>query len=65
LHREISVDQAVSWVREHHVIDLDAARPHPPVPSLKELLATATPGVDRFFDALLGSPPRRPDERAG
>ncbi len=58
VHREITVDQAVAHVRDHQVMDLDAAtRPHPPVPSLKELLATASPGVDRFFEALLGTPP--------
>ena len=53
------MDQAYSVLRDHRPIDLAAAefaRPTPPVPSLKKLLAAPTPGVDRFFDALMQAP---------
>ena len=56
IRREITMDQAYSVLRDHHPIDLVAAelgRPTPAVPSLKTLLAAPTPGLDRFFDALL------------
>lgn len=58
LRGEITADQAFAAVRDNVVIDLvradDAARPQ--VPSLAELLAAPTPGLDRFFDALLRMP---------
>jgi hypothetical protein len=52
---EITLDQAYAVVRDHQPIDLVAAetRPAPPVPSLAELLAAPSPGLDRFFDALM------------
>jgi len=55
IRREITLDQACSVVRDHEPIDLVAAetRPAPPVPSLAELLAAPSPGLDRFFDALM------------
>ena len=57
LRREVNIDEAVASVRDHRVIDLDAGRETPTVPSLKELLAIAPHGVDKFFEALLGLPP--------
>ena len=57
LRREITIDDAVSSVRDHRVIDLSYERTTPTVPSLKELLAVAPHGVDKFFEALLGLPP--------
>jgi len=57
LRREITVDDAVASVRDHRVIDLNSDRATPNVPSLKELLAVAPHGVDKFFEALLGLPP--------
>lgn len=57
LRREITIDDALSWVRDHRVIDLTYERTTPTVPSLKELLAVAPHGVDKFFEALLGLPP--------
>jgi len=56
LRRDVSIDDAVAAVREHRVIDLDTERMTPTVPSLKELLAVAPHGVDKFFEALLGLP---------
>ena len=59
IRREITMDQAYSVLRDHQPIDLVAAemaRPTPPVPSLKTLLATPAPGLDRFFDALMHGP---------
>src|SRR5947208_9703779 len=58
IRREITVDQAYAAIRDHRPIDLVAAeaRPTPPVPSLAALLAAPTPGLDRFFDALLHTP---------
>ena len=56
IRREITMDQAYSVLRDHQPIDLvaaEAARPTPQVPSLATLLAAPTPGLDRFFDALL------------
>lgn len=55
IRREITIDQAYSAIRDHQPIDLAGAesRPAPPVPSLADLLAAPTPGLDRFFDALL------------
>jgi hypothetical protein len=56
IRREISMDQACSALRDNHPIDLvavEGVRPTPPVPSLAKLLAAPTPGLDRFFDALL------------
>src|SRR4051794_10169166 len=35
----------------------EGPRPPPPMPSLKELMAIAPSGVDRFFEALLSDPP--------
>ena len=57
LRREVGIDDAVASVRDHRVIDLDSGRVTPTVPSLKELLAVAPHGVDKFFEALLGLPP--------
>jgi hypothetical protein len=59
IRREITMDQAYSVVRDNQPIDLvaaEAGRPTPPVPSLSKLLAAPTPGLDRFFDALLHAP---------
>jgi hypothetical protein len=55
IRREITFAQACSVVRDHEPIDLVGAetRPAPPVPSLAELLAAPSPGLDRFFDALM------------
>ena len=67
LRREIDVDQAFGAMRDAQVIDLARAeREGPPVPSLSELLAQPTRGMDRFFDALLGlpHPAERPDRAA-
>jgi len=56
---EISSEQAFGALRDAEVIDLARAeRASAPVPSLTELLAQPTRGMDRFFDALLGLPPR-------
>jgi len=57
LRREVGIEDAVASVRDHRVIDLDCGRMTPAVPSLKELLAIAPHGVDRYFEALLGLPP--------
>jgi hypothetical protein len=57
LRGEVSLEQACAAVRDGRPLDLtgadspDAAN----VPRLKDLLDAATPGVDRFFDALLGN----------
>jgi len=58
IRREITIDQAYAAIRDHLPIDLVVAesRPAPPVPSLADLLAAPTPGLDRFFDALLHAP---------
>ena len=58
IRREITIDQAYAAIRDHQPIDLVAAesRQTPPVPSLAALLAAPTPGLDRFFDALLHAP---------
>src|SRR3954466_1636811 len=58
IRREITIDQAYAAIRDHLPIDLTAAesRQAPPVPSLADLLAAPTPGLDRFFDALLHAP---------
>lgn len=59
IRHEITMEQAYSVLRDHQPIDLVAAelaRPTPPVPSLKTLLAAPTPGLDRFFDALMQPP---------
>lgn len=55
---EITIDQAYAAVRDHQPIDLVAAesRQGPCVPSLSDLLAAPSPGLDRFFDALLHTP---------
>lgn len=59
LRGDISSEQAFGALRDAHVIDLARAeQPCPPVPSLTELLAQPTRGMDRFFDALLGLPSR-------
>lgn len=60
---EISSEQAFGALRDAQVIDLaHAERECPRVPSLTELLAQPTRGMDRFFDALLGLP--HPADRA-
>jgi len=68
VHGLITLEQAFAAVREEQPIDLVAAeeqhRPAPPVPSLKELLAIAPSGVDRFFEALLADPPAKPHDSA-
>jgi hypothetical protein len=58
IRREITVEQAYASIRDRVPIDLVAAeaRLTPPVPSLAQLLAAPTPGLDRFFDALLHAP---------
>jgi hypothetical protein len=58
IRRDITVEQAYAAIRDHRPIDLAAAesRDAPPVPSLAQLLAQPTPGLDRFFDALLHPP---------
>ena len=59
IRREITMDQAYTALRDHQPIDLvaaEVARPTPAVPSLKTLLAAPTPGLDRFFDALMQAP---------
>lgn len=58
IRRQITVDQAFAALRDHQPIDLVAAESGqaPPVPSLADLLAAPTPGLDRFFDALLHAP---------
>jgi len=56
IRREITLDQACSVVRDHEPIDLvavETTRPAPPVPSLADMLAAPSPGLDRFFDALM------------
>jgi hypothetical protein len=60
VHGLITLEAAFAALRNDQPIDLvaaESARPSPPVPSLKELMAIAPSGVDRFFDALLGDPP--------
>ena len=60
VHGLITLDAAFASLRDDQPIDLVAAesgRPTPPVPSLKELMAVTPRGVDRFFAALLNSPP--------
>lgn len=66
LRRDITVEQAFGALRDGQVVDLvSAERPARPVPSLSELLAAPTRGMDRFFDALLGLPePGGRDRRA-
>src|SRR3954465_11880628 len=58
IRREITIDQAYAAIRDHQPIDLTQteSRQTPPVPSLADLLAAPTPGLDRFFDALLHAP---------
>jgi hypothetical protein len=59
IRRQISMDEACSALRDNRPIDLvaaEGARPTPPVPSLATLLAAPSPGLDRFFDALLREP---------
>ena len=59
LRGDISTEQAFGVLRDEQVIDLARAeRASLPVPSLAELLAQPTRGMDRFFDALLGLPSR-------
>jgi hypothetical protein len=54
VRREITLDQAYAAVRDHRPVDLVAVeRQTPPVPSLAQLLAAPTRGLDRFFEALL------------
>jgi hypothetical protein len=55
LRGEMSSEQAFGALRDAQVIDIARAeRDSPRVPSLTELLAQPTRGMDRFFDALLG-----------
>lgn len=54
LHGEVSVEDAFAVVRDRQPIDLVRDERGPLVPSVAELLATPTDGMDRFFDALLG-----------
>jgi hypothetical protein len=55
LRAEITGEDAIAAVRDGQPIDLIAAEgiTTPAVPSLASLLAVPTPGLDRFFDALL------------
>src|SRR4051794_16372962 len=60
VHGLVTLDAAFAALRDGQAIDLVAAesgRPSPPVPSLKELMAIAPRGADRFFQALLADPP--------
>ena len=54
LHRRISVDQAFGIVRDNQPIDLVEVERGPRVPSIAELLAMPTAGIDRYFAAVLG-----------
>lgn len=54
LHRRISVEQAFGIARDNEPIDLVEVERGPRVPSLAELLAMPTGGIDRYFNALLG-----------
>jgi hypothetical protein len=55
LRGDIDSEQAFAVLAGAQVIDLARAeRDAPRVPSLTELLAQPTRGMDRFFDALLG-----------
>ena len=65
LHREITLEQAFESVRTREPIDLTEAeaRPSPPVPSLAALLAERPSGADRFFAALLDTPPKSRNDR--
>jgi len=59
-HGLVTLEAAFAALREDQPIDLvaaEAARPSPPIPSLKELMAVAPHGVDKFFEALLADPP--------
>jgi len=59
LRGDISTEQAFGAMRDAQIIDLSHAEcDSVPVPSLAELLAQPTRGMDRFFDALLGLPSR-------
>jgi hypothetical protein len=63
LRGDIDSEQAFGVLAGAQVIDLATAeRESPRVPSLTELLAQPTRGMDRFFDALLGLP--HPADRA-
>lgn len=60
VHGLITLEAAFAALRNDQPIDLvaaETARPTPPMPSLKELMAIAPSGVDRFFEALLSDPP--------
>lgn len=58
IRRQIDLAKACAVVRDHEPIDLVAAENEcrPKVPSLASLLDQPTPGLDRFFDALLHGP---------
>ena len=62
LRGQVTLEGAFAHVRDAAPIDLIAVEtePHPPVPSLAELLAAPTDNLDRFFDALLQPPPTYP-----
>jgi hypothetical protein len=63
IRRDITVEQAFAVIRGAEVIDLTRAeRDVPRVPSLSQLLAQPSRGMDRFFDALLGLPHRGDEE---
>jgi hypothetical protein len=65
LHREITLEQAFEAVRTREPIDLTEheVRATPPVPSLAALLAERPSGADRFFAALLDTPPKSRNDR--
>ena len=54
LQRRISVDEAFGIVRDNQPIDLVEVERGPRVPSIAELLAMPTGGIDRYFAAVLG-----------
>lgn len=64
LRGDITSEQAFGALRDAQIIDLaqiegaGSERESVRVPSLTELLAQPTSGMDRFFDALLGLPSR-------
>lgn len=66
VRQEVGLADAVAAVRDNRPIDLTAVEglPGPRVPSLKDLLDAATPGVDRFFEALMGSTDSRDRRRS-
>ena len=61
VRREITFAAACDSMRDLRTIDLAAAEDvmRRPVPTLKELLETPAPGLERFFHALLGDDAHR------